>query len=318
MIMSMQTFNSSFAKKMQEFVNYKRIQGYDYTDQAKALLYFDRFACMKEYAETRLSQKIVNDYIDDTARLMPNSQYRRLAIVRVFSTYLHLFDPESYVFHDIPVKLSALPRYYLYSDQEINSLLQDAKKLTPHGSIRPHCFYLLIGLLYVTGLRIAEALALNLGDLDTDNGILRVHKGKFGKDRYVALEQSTCKIIQNYLLKRMIYEPLADNAAFFITPCGERLNYSKVNSTFQRMRATCQVGRSAPKPPRLHDLRHTFACNCLLKWYNDGGDINAKLPALATAMGHVDIDSTQVYLHISSTLLQQAALRFHHTFTTNL
>jgi len=316
--MAIQTFNSSFADKMQQFVNYKQTQGYDYTDQAKALLYFDRFACQRGYAQTQLSQKMIDDYIHDMTRLMPNSQYRRLAILRVFSGYLQLFDPESCVFHDIPVKLASLPRYYLYSAEESNDLLRYAKKLDPNGSIRPHCIHLLIGLLYVTGLRISEALALNLEDIDSDNKTLLVRKGKFAKDRYVALDKSTSKIIRNYLLKRTMCQPAGDHAALFITPRGKRLSYSDANSTFRKMRAECQVGQDALKPPRLHDLRHTFACNCLLKWYNDGGDINARLPILATAMGHVDIDSTQVYLHISSTLLQQAAQRFHNTFTTNL
>jgi site-specific recombinase XerD len=317
-IMKTQTFHSSFAEKMDEFVNYKRMQGYDYAAQAKALHYFDLFACKKQYLQTQLTQKIIDDYIDDTARLMPNSQYRYLAVIRVFSAYLHLFDPESSVLHEVPVKTPSLPRYYLYSKKEINDLLQYAKKLNPDGSIRPHCFYVLIGLLYVTGLRIAEALALNLGDVNIDNATLLVRKGKFGKDRYVVLQQSTCEILRNYLHRRMTYQPSGENDPFFITPLGERLNYNKVDSTFRGMLAKCQIGRDSPRSPRLHDLRHSFACNCLLKWYNEGVDVNARLPILATAMGHINIDATQIYLHVTSTLMRQAAQRFHHTFTTNL
>jgi len=316
--MFIQTFHSSLANKMDEFVNYKRIQGYDYTDQAKALHYFDLFACKQEYNQTRLTKKIIDNYIDDTTRLTPNGQYKYLSALRVFSAYLHLFDPESSVLHEIPVKMPSLPRYYIYSEQEINKLLQYAKKLKPDGSIRPHCFYVLIGLLYVTGLRIAEALALNLGHVNIHKGTILVQKGKFAKDRYVVLEQSTCKIIQNYLHKRMKYESSGDNAPFFITPAGERLNYNRVDSTFRQMRAKCQIGSDSPQPPRLHDLRHSFAYNCLFNWYNEGVDVNARLPTLATAMGHVNIDATQIYLHVSSTLMRQAALRFHNTFTTNL
>jgi site-specific recombinase XerD len=303
---------------MNDFVNYKRMQGYDYTEQAKALHYFDQFVYQQGDNQNRLTQKIVDDYIGDTTRLAPNSQYRYLAVVRVFSVYLHLLDSQSYLLHEVPVKLNSLPRYYLYSNKEINMLLQCAKKLKPHGSIRPRCFYALIGLLYVTGLRIAEALALNLEHVNINRGILSVRKGKFGKDRNVVIQQSTCQILQNYLHKRMTYEPSGENAPLFITPLGERLSYNKVDCTFRAIRTKCQIGRDSPKSPRLHDLRHTFACNCLLKWYNEGADVNARLPTLATAMGHVDISNTQIYLHISSALLQQAAQRFHHTFTTNL
>ena len=249
--MSIQTFHSPLATKMDEFVNYKRIQGFDYRAQAKALHYFDLFACKKRYTQTRLTPKIIDDYIADTKRLMPSSQYRYLAVLRVFSAYFHLFDPESCVLHEVIVKRPSLPRYYLYSNDEITDLLRYAKKLKPDSSIRPHCFYVLIGLLSVTGLRIAEALALNLGHVDTDKGILLVRKGKFAKDRYVALEKSTSLILQNYLHKRKRYESSGENAPFFITPLGERLNYGKVNSTFRWMLEKCKIGRDASNSPRL-------------------------------------------------------------------
>lgn len=317
MIVLIQIFHSSFAIKMDEFVNYKRMQGYDYAEQAKALHYFDLFACKKRYTQTRLTQKIIDDYIDDTARLMPGSQYRYLAALRIFSAYLHLFEPESPVLHDVPVKRPSLPRYYLFSKDEITHLLQYAKKLKPKGPRRLNCFYVLIGLLYVTGLRIAEALALNRGHVDTDKAVLFVHKGKFAKDRYVVLEKSTCQILQSYLNESRIYESSGENVPLFITPLGERFTYHKVYFTFRHMIEKCQIGRDAPRSPRLHDLRHTFACNCLFKWYNEGVDVNARLATLATAMGHANTNDTQIYLHVTSTLMRQAAHRFQNTFTTN-
>lgn len=311
------TFHSSFAERIREFIDYKKLQGYDYSDQARTLYYFDVFARKEGYTQPRLSKKIADGYIVETAHLMPNTQYKRLSALRVFSSYLHMFDPENHVLRELPVKPSSSPRYYLYSREEITVLLRYAKKLKPHGSIRPDCFYVLIGLLYVTGLRISEALALNLGHVNTDKGILLVRKGKFSKDRYVAIEESTCRVLRDYLHKRTEYGPSGENAPFFITPAGERLNYAKVDSTFRKMIDKCRIGRDAAKKPRLHDVRHAFACNCLFKWYDEGVDVNARLPVLATAMGHVDIAATQVYLHITPTFLQQAAQRFHCTFTQN-
>ena len=176
---------------------------------------------------------------------------------------------------------------------------------------------MLIGLLYVTGLRISEALALKLKHIDIDNNTVFVQKGKFGKDRYLVLEKSTMQIIRNYWEKRLKHPPTEKDAPFFITPLGKPLEYKNVAGTFRRMVRKCKIGLHSPQLPRLHDLRHSFACNCLIKWYNDGVDVNARLPVLATAMGHVNIQSTQIYLHVTSSLLQKAAKRFHHTFTAN-
>jgi integrase len=68
------------------------------------------------------------------------------------------------------------------------------------------------------------------------------------------------------------------------------------------------------KAPRLHDLRHTFAVHRLLRWYREGVDVQSKLPALSTFLGHIDSRSTQVYLTVTAAQLQEASSRFHRSF----
>ena len=63
--------------------------------------------------------------------------------------------------------------------------------------------------------------------------------------------------------------------------------------------------------PRVHDLRHSFAVATLLRWYREGIDPNCRLMSLSTFLGHVDPDSTAVYLTITEDLLHEAAQRFH-------
>lgn len=310
-------FNSSLAHAIAELVTFKRLEGYDYTAQAKSLQYFDAFLVRQGYEQSGLSRQIVEAYTANTAHLAPNCRFSRLSTVRVLSRYLQQTDPGSYVLHDLPVARPSLPRWYLYSPQDISSLLQYARTLGPRHSQRPHCFHMLVGLLSVTGLRIAEALALNLGDVDITRGLILVRKGKFGKARYVAMADSTIRVVKRYLSTRTAHEPTTDNAPFFLAASGDRLGYKQASVTFRQMVKYCGIGHEAPQPPRLHDLRHTFACNCVLKWYEEGADVNAKLPILATAMGHVNIASTQIYLHVTSRLLEQATQRFHRTFTAN-
>ena len=315
--MNTPTFHSSLKQHISDLVSFKRMQGFDYSAQAKCLYYLDAFLCEQRYQDTSLNRRIVEAYVSETAHLAPNARYTRLSIVRVLSRHLHLFGPESYVLHHLPVQRPSLPRWFLYSPHDIASLLCHARTFRPARSLHPHCFHLLLGLLYVSGLRIGEALALNLGDLDTNRGLLFVRNGKFGKKRYLALDQSTILVVQDYLSYRTAYLPSGENAPLFLNQSGKRLPYSQTARTFRRMATQCGIGVHAPQPPRLHDLRHTYACNCLLKWYNEGADVNAKLPVLATAMGHVNIESTQIYLHVTSQLLDQAKQRFHATFSSN-
>jgi site-specific recombinase XerD len=314
-MMTALAFRSSMAEAITNFVTFKRMEGFDYTSQAKSLKRFDWFLCEQGFCQTTLTPQIVDAYIAHTATLTPNSRYSQLSTVRVFSRYLNRLDPESHVLRNIPVKRSRLPRWYLYSPEDIAALLRHAKTLGPAGSLRPHCFHTLVGLLYVTGLRISEALALDLSDLDPRRRLLFVRKGKLGKERYVVLHPTTMNAVEEYLVRRNAFEPSGDSSPLFLSRSGKRIDYDLAAKTFRQMTRHCEIGLNASQPPRLHDLRHSYAGNCVLRWYEEGADVNSKLPILATAMGHVNVESSQIYLHVSSQLLQHAAQRFHGTFT---
>jgi len=315
--MTLPPFCSSLRQQMSDFVALRRTEGFDYDAQATALQYFDAFLSKIGYERTNLSQEAIEAYVTATAGLAPNTRRGRLSVVRVFSRYLHQLDPASHVLRELPVKRPALPRWYLYSLDDIATLLAAAKTLRPSETLRPHCFHMLIGLLHVTGLRISEALALDIDDLDADHGVLLVRKGKFSKQRYVVLDQTTVRAANEYLTRRLVCLPSDANAPFFSTNSGERLDYHHVAKTFRRMVRRLGIGRGARHLPRLHDLRHSYASACLLKWHSQGADVNAKLPVLATAMGHVNVASTQVYLHVTTQLREEATQGFHDRFAAN-
>lgn len=313
------TFRSSLAPAISELVNLKRLEGYDYTKQSWALGHFDAFLYKQGYEQTFLSRQTAEAYIEHTAHMAPNSCYSLLSTIRVLSRHLQQSDPRSYVLNELSVRRPSLPRWYLYSQSDISSLFRHARSLWPSGSLQQQWFRLLVGTLLVTGLRIAEALALNIGDVELSRGLILVRKGKLGKARYVALDASTIQVLTDHLNLRAARELPVSSAPLFVTRSGSgcRLKYSEVANAFRRIVRACGIGRGAPQAPRLHDLRHTYACNCLLKWYDEGADVTSKLPILATALGHVNVASTQIYLHVSSRLLEQATTRFRTTFTAN-
>ena len=80
-----------------------------------------------------------------------------------------------------------------------------------------------------------------------------------------------------------------------------------IEKTFRLLCEEAGVGAEAPLPPRVHDLRHTFAVNTLLGWYRDGVDVQARLPALSTYLGHRKPSSTYHYLSAAPELLAHAA-----------
>jgi site-specific recombinase XerD len=304
-------FHSCLAPEIQSFISLRQLSGTDYQSQAQMLGYFDRFLVQEKTCEPRIRAKIIEDYQRTLSYLTPRVKSNRLSVVRQFCAYLSRTDPLGYVPEPLrTITPQAAHRPYIYNDTKIGALLASASRLGPPGGLRPQTYRTLLGLLYSTGMRIGEALALNLKDFYSAEARLFIAEGKFHKARWVPLSACTCQALQHYVRIRAQMAPRSLDSPLFLNQRGRRLRYVTVNQTFRRLLEQCAIAHNQRTGPRIHDLRHTFAVHRLLAWYRDGADINARLPWLATYMGHVDIASTHVYLHPTAELLQEVGSRF--------
>lgn len=304
-----ESFQGPLAELLRDFVAFKHMQGWDYTPSAKILRQFDRFLCGRELPDGHLRLEDFREYLCSKANLAPRTRADHLSTLRQFSRYAHARDPG----HAVAVA-SLLPRtrrsvrFCRIAKAQVEQLRDAALALKPPGSARSHSMCFLIGFLYCTGLRISEALSLNLADVDFDVGTVFVRKGKFSKERIVALDSSTVAAVHGYLEVRGRFASDARGAPLLVGGLNRRLTY---NQAYEAFRALCQrCGVSGPSPPRLHDLRHNYACACLERWRAQGEDVHALLPILAAAMGHVEICHTQVYIHTREAALQDAVEAF--------
>jgi integrase len=313
--MSTELFKSVQAESLGAFVALKHAQGYRYTHQINLLRQFDRFLAAYSYSCAWLVEEIVNGYVAQMSHATAYSQSTMLSPIRDYSAYLHLRHPESYVLRMLPLRAKRPCRFYIYSQEEIAALMAAAGALGPPNTIRGLTVKTLIGLLYSCGLRIAEALALNVADLDAGQRTLFVRKGKFGKDRYVPLSASTIQALLLY--RKHVTKVSGADDPLLVSRTGKRLHATTIGNLFRKLLYECSIASAAPWP-RLHDLRHTYAVNCLCKWYEQGKDVNALLPVLSTAMGHVKVSCTQVYLHVPAQLRQQAGERFAQHVETRI
>ncbi|MBO0866708.1 MAG: tyrosine-type recombinase/integrase, partial [Mycobacterium sp.] len=196
---------------------------------------------------------------------------------------------------------------FIYSPADLAALLAAAGRLpSPRRAVTYH---MLFALLAVTGMRVGEAIRLDSTDVDWDRGVLLVRESKFGKSRHVPLHPSTIEALNSYAERRGDYQPLPGNQSFFVSLTGRRLIYVSIGAVFRELRDQVGIGADAPRRPRIHDLRHTFAVTTLLNWYRDGGDVAARLPWLSTYLGHHDPRATYWYLSAVPELLATAAAR---------
>lgn len=309
----MLNFHSFLAESIHQFIALRRLSGTDYRSQTQLLGAFDRFVAEQAIADQpSITRQLVDAYQQSLSALAPRTQRNRMCVVRQLCRYLARDDPRVYVPEPVraPASQGAYAPY-IYSLKEVQALLKAAAALPPPDSLRPHTLCTLLGLLYSTGMRIGEALALDLDDFQPDQQRLFIAAGKFHKARWIPLAPSVCQALTHYVQRRLQGVAQRSPAPLFINLRGQRLHYGSVNHDFHKLLAQCAITRGKHTAPRLHDLRHTFAITRLQAWYREGCDVNAKLPLLATYLGHVNIASTQYYLHPTAELLAQVDARFH-------
>jgi integrase len=269
---------------------------------------------MEERQAPHITIRLALEWVQQAKAVQPAERARRLCFIRGFARHRSATDPLT----EIPAAEllphpSTRARPYLYTEQEVQSLLEAALQLPtawPSTPLRPWVFYCLLGLLSVTGLRISEALDLKLDDVDLEQGVLTVRAAKFDRSRLVPLHASTCTVLVDYLQRRKQFLGAGNSNYVFVSNRGTRLDTGRVRRTFYAL--SRQTGLRAPgarNGPRLHDFRHRFAVQVLTRWYESGEDPARRLPVLSTYLGHVCVAGTYWYLSSWPELMVQAMAR---------
>jgi integrase/recombinase XerD len=234
---------------------------------------------------------------------------RRMTAARGFARYLSGIDPST----EVP-PLGLMPsrqrwrRPFIYAPTDIDAIMSQARASIV-SPLRAATYATLVGLLAASGLRIGEAIKLDRSDIDWDHGVLLIRESKFGKSRLVPLHPSTMEALADHARLRDELQRRPNEASFFVSLTRTRLSYAVVCQTFRRLVDNAGVGANAASPPRLHDIRHTFAVRTLLGWYRSEEDVQAKIPSLSTYLGHREPASTYWYLSAAPELLSLAAAR---------
>jgi len=289
-------------RDLARYIDQKRSLGFKFQTQNVVLRSFVRFA------KKRGDRYIRNARVLAWAVQAPSPEHRRtrLLMVRRFALALHAENAR----HEIPVadafgQASTKRRSpYIYSPDEIERLLRAAAALEPAGSIRPIMYATLFGLVAATGIRIAEALALQLGDVTSDGLVIR--ESKFQKSRLLPLHATTQQALDGYLIARQ--KAVVTAGALFVSVAGKPLPYTTVRQVFlQLLDRTKLRGVHTGRDPRIHDLRHTFAVRSLEQCRHDRSAVARHIVALSTYLGHTHVTDTYWYLQATPVLMGQIA-----------
>jgi integrase len=309
----MTTTTSTMMKKIEHYLTHRRSAGYRIKTDGYLLQSFARYADLHAPGEP-LTVDLALRWATAPEGTQRVYHAKRLDALRTFARYLTAFDPRT----EIPPQRLLGPSFmrvppHIYTPQEIAALIhesltyQPALRRDPLTGLRNAT---IIGLLACTGLRIGEVLALKNSDVDLDQGLITVRQSKNLPMRLVPITGCAASHLRRYREARdQRFGRSGDSEAFIRSPRGGHVSYETTSWAFERLRKRIGLKNTSGRNPRLHDLRHTFACNHLLRAYRENRNIDNAVHDLSIYLGHATLASTYWYLSGVPALLEQCTNR---------
>jgi integrase len=305
-------YGSHLGSIMREHIHRMRTLGCRYAHE-NVFLRFDRFLQQRPDADHESVDTLIREYV--AAARSINDRLRRLILGRIIARALNrqgtsvampLIDPLL-----LRQNRNQQLQPYIYTEAEVEGLLATARGFpSPRAPLRPLTLYTMLILAYCAGLRLGEIVRLKLRDVDLTDGSIEICDTKFSKSRRLPLSSTAMATLSTYLkVRRREGAPLDPESSVF---CHNRrgYRYSTAGHLLYRVIRRAGILTKRGKPPRVHDLRHTFTVHRLTSWYQDGIQPESRLPYLAVYLGHRDINSTLLYLTMTDELLERANQRF--------
>jgi integrase len=295
---------STMRSRVEAYLKQRRALGYRLRIEGQMLLNFARYADRSGHRGplTRALALRWAALPKTTSRLY---WARRLEVVLLFARHQVAIEPAT----EIPPRYVFGPAHrrqtpHLYGAGQVHQLLARSSRLP--GTLRALTYKTLLGLLACAGLRISEALALEVGDVDLARGCILVRESKYHHSRWVPLHPTALASLRHYDRRRRTIFPEARH--FFVSDRGRRFAYTTVRVVFRQLARGLKSNGARPRV-RLHDLRHTFACRVLLHWQRTAYGATGRMTVLSRYLGHSRVSDTYWSLTATPKLLKEAARR---------
>jgi len=293
-----------FYPYIKDFITMKHKLGFTVSGMEISLKAFDRFAKSRGIDHICISEPLAQEWCAKRVGEANNTWSKRINWLRQFCVYLLNLGFDVYIPRKTPSKHDTDFVPYIYSDGEIEAIFHATDNLLLFDRHMNSVLFILpalVRLLFVTGLRTGEALALKMDDVNLEANFLIIRKSKNGKERIVPFTDSLSKVLAQYISYREKL-PCLKGEHFFIKPNGEAcLNVSTVNYWWQKILSAAKIPkRGKVTGPRVYDARHSFCVKSMKKMTEEGKDLYYTLPVLSTYIGHSKLSSTDRYVRMTS------------------
>ena len=293
-----------------DFIEYRRSLGFTATTVRCAISQFVK-VCGDDL-ESALSETGFNRFMDEFHHSSGFTIYEKTRILKQFFEYA---KKRGFTAYNIPkgIKPKNKPiRAYIFTDTQLKALFQaiDAypqQLQSTMNSVDPTMFRLIYG----CGLRLSEAINLRICDVNLKECYLVIRNSKNGKDRQTPFVPSLCARLRDYINEWRNKARQED--ILFPSRTGRAFSKSAVDVRFRDYLLIAGIPRTDGRP-RVHDLRHTFAVNCIRRWWRSGVDVTNALPYLSAFMGHTSCVGTEYYIHLTSDLFPDIVAKMNESY----
>jgi site-specific recombinase XerD len=299
----MKGFNGPFAILLGDFVDLKHSTGYKYIKEAAYLQRFGNYCVAAGITEPSLTKELA----DGWCVKLPHEQGRndtqqRISCLRQFALYLVSLGKDAYIPINQPHIRQRKSNFsvYVFSHEEMDTIFKQSNNIYPNRRSTMHLVMpVLIRLLYSSGLRVMEALTLQLKNLDLSEGVICIINAKFNKDRFLPLSSSMSAVLVEYC---GIMHPLnKPDDYLFVGISRNPLTHHIIYTRFRELLVMAGIQHAGRgNGPRIHDVRHTFCCHTLQEAVNSGRDLTNMLPLLSEYLGHESLTATSRYLRMTA------------------
>ena len=304
------------ASEIAQFLAYKRTLGRRYLTEASELRLFDRYLAARGVTSIdAITPREIETFLGSRPRILPRSYNQLVGVLRRFFRWLVSRGLAASSPVLCPLRRAGSPRTpFILAPNQAKRLLELAAALpdAPGIALRGPTYHAIFAIMYGLGLRVGEVCRLGFDDIDGARQLLVIRDTKFGKDRLVPFGPRIGAMLARFLCARRAGrrgaragEPLFGGRE------GGRLGRAQIGRVFRGLLPA--LGFAVPpgtSRPHLHSLRHSFAVGTLLRWYRAGINPAQRVLQLSTFLGHVQPESTAVYLTITADLLDEAGPRF--------
>jgi integrase len=314
-------FHSALARLLRDYLEFKQALGYTSFADRHVTRDFDGYLLFRAVTSAcQIDEGLLVNWMHSIPTQAAATKNAKLRFARGFLDYLVRLDLiRGNPARSIPYLKQKAYKPYIYTLQEIHRIREAARALQRRypNRLTGWTMETFVLLLYACGLRLGEAVNLRIEDVDFEQETLSLWKTKFHKERLVPFSPAVGERLRAYLARRAQARlPAGPRDPFFAHPGGKYCKTS-MHDRFRLLLVHAGLAKFRGRGgPRIHDLRHSFACHRLYKWYQEGHDILNKLPLLSTYMGHVSVENTQVYITITRALLREGDRRFQSGFET--